>query len=233
MSCQEMSQQLLETGWRCTDECYPKPIPEPVNDLRAIRLFPPESNTYFIEFLNVPEKDQIEARRWIPLKLADGWYGLPSFRFLGIVSIDRIGSHVGLEYAAPQMMALANLLSHPQVGTQRIKSGSTTGLLRSAKDLGRVIALAYLAGREETEAWHDLWLEATQECFPEQWKGLLGELGNGLNELLHDQNVIEEVRKTTDVGILNGMNVSAEVLQAIGERLMQDVIEPLRGIAKS
>lgn len=231
VSCQEMAQQLLNTEWRCIDECYPQSTPEPVDTLRAIRLFPPGSNAYFIEFLNIPETDQAEAKRWIPLELNDGWYGLPSFKFLGIASIDRLSSHVGLEYASPSMMALANLLSHPQVGTQKIGSGSMTGVLRSAKDLGRVIALAHLAGREETEAWYDLWLQATQECFPEHWNELLIQIGSGLDELIQDKNALEDARKTTDIGILRGMDISAEALQGIGERLMQDVIVPLRANA--
>ena len=231
VSCQEMAQQLLNTGWRCIDECYPQSTPEPVDTLRAIRLFPPDSNAYFIEFLNIPETDQAKAKRWIPLELDDGWYGLPSFKFLGIASIDRLSSHVGLEYASPSMMALANLLSHPQIGTQKIESGSMTGGLRSAKDLGRVIALAHLAGREETEAWHDPWLKATQECFPEHWKELLIQIGSGLEELFQDQNALEDARITTDIGILNGLQISAEALQGIGERLIQDVIVPLRAKA--
>ncbi len=231
VSCQDMAQELLNTGWRCIDECYPQSAPKPVDTLRAIRLFPPDSNAYFIELLNIPETDQAEAKRWIPLELDDGWYGLPSFKFLGIASIDRLRSDVGLEYASPSMMALANILSHPQVGTQKIESGTMTGVLRSAKDLGRVIALAHLAGREETEAWHDLWLKATQECFPEHWKELLIQIGSGLEELLQDQNALDDARITTDIGILNGLQISAEALQGIGERLIQDVIEPLRLVA--
>jgi hypothetical protein len=233
MSCREIAGKLLEIGWRRTDECYPMPSPEPTDDLRAIRLFPPERNAYYIEFLNIPEKDQSEAMRWIPLELPDGWYGLPSFRFLGIVSIDRIASHVGLEYARPPMMALNNLLSHPEVGAKRIESGSMRGLLRSAKDLGRVIALAHLSGREETESWRDCWLNAAKACFPERWKELFVSLGSGLEELLQDENALEEARRTTDVGILNGMNVSAEQLQAIGERLIVDVCEALRRQART
>jgi len=102
------------------------------------------------------------------LKLADGWYGLPCFRYLGLASIDRIASDVGLQYAHPAMMALANLLSHQEVGNARIESGEMLGLLRSAKDLGRVIALAHLEGREGAEAWRDLWLRAVEKCFPKQ-----------------------------------------------------------------
>ena len=73
------------------------------------------------------------------------------------------------------MMALANLLSHPRVGSDRIESGPMQGLLLSAKDLGRVIALARLTGREETEVWPRTWLEALKNCFPDEWKELAGE----------------------------------------------------------
>jgi len=57
---------------------------------------------------------------------------------------------------------------------------------------------------------------------------LLTNLGAGLEELLADDNAIEDARKTTDIGLLNGMNVSTEMLRATGARLMQDVVIPLR-----
>jgi hypothetical protein len=227
-SCREMAEQLRAIGWRNTDECYPQATVEPVENLRAIRLYPPGSTEFFIEFLNIPDKDQAAAKRWVPLQLKDGWYGLPSFRFLGVVSIGRIASHVGLEYAQPSMLALANLMSHPQVGTIRIESGDMWGVLRSAKDLGRVIALARLEGREGAEAWREHWLSAIQECFPTSWKALLNNVGSGLEELLADDNAMDDARKTTDIGLLNGMDVSAEMLRATGDRLIQDVIMPLR-----
>lgn len=227
-SCREMTEHLREIGWRNTSESYPQPTADPVDKLRAIRLFPPGSNEYFVEFLNIPDKGQADSKRWVPLKLKDGWYGLPSFRFLGIVSIGRSVSHVGLEYAQPAMMALANLLSHPEVGTSRIESGDMLGVLRSAKDLGRVIALARLESREGTEAWQDPWLRAIKECFPENWKKLIVGLGSGLEELLGDVNALEEARKTTDIGLLSGMSVSTDMLRATGERLLQDVVIPLR-----
>ena len=232
-SCREMAQRLIKNSWRRTDECFPMSATDPTDHLRAIRLYPPESNAYFIEFLNIPEKDQNESKRWVRIKLLDGWYGLPSFRFLGVAAIDRIVSHVGLEYANPPMMALANLLSHPEVGKSRIESGNLKGLLRSAKDLGRVIALAHLSGREETERWVDPWLNAIKTCFPEQWRYLLNDLGKGLEELIDDDNALEETRLTTDVGILNGMNISSDQLNAIGQRLINDVVEPLRKLASN
>lgn len=231
-SCRAMAEQLRDIGWRNTNECYPQATAEPFESLRAIRLYPPGSTEYFIEFLNIPDKDQVAAKHWVPLQLTDGWYGLPSFRFLGVVSIGRIASHVGLEYAHPSMMALAYLMSHPQVGTIRIESGDMRGVLRSAIDLGRVIALARLEGRDGTEAWKENWLRAIQDCFPKSWKALLINIGTGLEELLVDDNAMDDARKTTDIGLLNGMEVSAEMLRATGKRLIQDVVVPLRSEAQ-
>ena len=121
-SCQQMASRLIALGWIRTEECYPRPNPDPPDDLRAIRLYPPGSHDYFLEFLNVPQRGQMEAKRWVKIQMDDGWYGLPSFRFLGVTALNRLKSIAGLEYASPAMMALANLLSHPEVGTARIES---------------------------------------------------------------------------------------------------------------
>lgn len=228
MSCREMTERLRGLGWRNTDQCFPQTAAEPTHTLRAIRLFPEASNDYFIEFLNIPQIGQPEAKVWIPVQLTDGWYGLPSFRFMGVISLGRCSSDAGLEYAHPAMMALANLLSHPQLGTDTIEQGDFSGILRSAKDLGRVLALARLEGRDGTEAWGEVWLNGLQTCFPEAWTNFARNLGSGLEELLGDETAMADARKTTDVGLLNSMNVSVEMLRATGERLMQDVIRPLR-----
>jgi hypothetical protein len=230
-SCRETARTLLARGWTRTTECYPKLSPDPADELRAIRLYPPGPHDYFVEFLNLPQQAQTELKRWIPLQMDDGWYGLPSFRFLGVSSLNRLTSSVGLEYAAPSMMALANLLSHPRIGSDRIESGPMQGLLRSAKDLGRVIALARLAGREETELWPKSWLEALKHCFPEEWKNLTSRAGDGLRELLGDDDALEQARKTADVGLLSGMGIEAEMLRASGDRLFLDVIDPLVDMA--
>jgi hypothetical protein len=226
-SCREMAETLLNGNWTRTEECYPSAAPQPEHDLRAIRLYPPNSHDYFIEFLNLPGIGQQEAKRWIPIELPDGWYGLPSFRFMGLTALYRIKSAVGLEYAAPSMMALSNLLSHPKVGDGRIESGTMQGVLRSAKDLGRVLALARLAGRDETEKWIEPWAAALRDRFPNEWKELAAHAGDGLRELLDDDAALEEARQTTEVGLLNGMGVTLAMLKATGERLFLDVIEPL------
>jgi hypothetical protein len=230
-SCQDMARSLLALGWTRTKECYPSPSPEPANLLRAIRLYPPGPHDYFVEFLNLPRQGQIQSLDWIPIELESGWYGLPSFRFLGVTSLHRQTSDAGIQYAAPAMMALANLLAHPELGYERISAGLMKDLLRSAKDLGRVIALARLTGREETETWLETWFIALQQCFPAEWKSLARRTGDGLRELIGDANALEDARKTTDVGLLSGRGVTADMLKATAERLFVDVIDPLAEMA--
>lgn len=232
-SCREMADQLFGCGWSRTAECFPRSTPTPQAELQALRLYPPASHDYFIEFLNLPKQGQREAKRWIPIELADGWYGLPSFRFLGLTALNRLTSDVGLEYASPAMMALANLLAHPLVGTERIQSGMMHGVLRSAKDLGRVLALARLAGRDETEKWSDLWVAGLRDRFPSEWQELALHAGDGLRELLDDAAALDEAHQTTDVGVLNGMGITTENLRVTGTRLMQDVIEPVADHART
>ena len=232
-SCAKMTEHLLEIGWTKIGDCYPQPKPDPLDDLHAIRLYPPQSTDYFIEFLNIPKIGQQNPKEWISLELADGWYGLPSFRFMGVVALETQTSSAGIDYANSSMMALTNLLSHPQVGTARIESGNFTGLLRGAKDLGRVIALAHLTGRDETEAWIAPWLNAFDKCFPTEKRSLGETLGDGLRELITDPNALNDAHKTTDIGLLNGMNVTPENLKATGERLIVDVIDPVQQNLKS
>lgn len=86
------------------------------------------------------------------------------------------------------MMALANLLHHPAIGTQTM-AGLIGGrrIKRSNKDLGRVLALALLAERKHEDAlldWGPHWAEALQTRFPARWRELALQAGKGLVQLL-------------------------------------------------
>ena len=50
-SCAEMALDLILIGWKKTDDCFSQKDVEPVDKLRAIRLYPPDSTEYFVEFL--------------------------------------------------------------------------------------------------------------------------------------------------------------------------------------
>jgi len=226
-SARQMAERLLAIGWRPTDQCKPlDAMPDDPKKLWAIRLTPPGSNEYFIEFLNLPAEEQDPPKLWIPVQINGGWYGLPSFKFMGLLAWFRRRSDEGMEYAAPEMMALANLLSHPVVTDVEIESGEFRGLRRCAKDLGRVIALAHLAGRDETETWPDRWREGLAQSFPRTWRTHARQAGSGLRELLVDEDVMEEARRTTDSGLLSGMGLDIAALRGVSERFMVDAVEP-------
>lgn len=226
-SAKEIAERLLVLGWRRRDDCFAQESSEPADELRAIRLYPPDHDDYYVELLNVPAQGST-SKQWLPVQLDDGWYGLPSFEFLGLTAVDRQRTASGVEYASPAMMALANLLSHPTSGSARMSTAiDGRDILRSAKDLGRVLALARLAGREETEGWWKHWRLALKECFPDRWRELAMRVGDGLRELLDDDAVFEEAWFTCDVGLLNGKGVTADALRATARRLLVDAIEPL------
>src|SRR5258706_14898767 len=124
--------------WRPTDQCTPlAEMPSDVETLWAIRLMPPGSNDYFIEFLNVPAEEQAAPKLWIPVQLNGGWYGLPRFKFIGVLNLVRPASDEGLGYPAPGMMGLSNLLLHPAGHEIEIESAGFRGLCPRAQELGR------------------------------------------------------------------------------------------------
>lgn len=229
-SARSIAQRLLEAGWRRKEDCYPSAMAEPVEDLRAIRLYPPTHDEYFVEFLNLPGATQ-HGKSWLAVELHDGWYGVPSFEFLSLTSIDRETANNGLDYAAPAMMALANLLSHPRLGVARIGTPiQGREVLRSSKDLGRVLAFAWLEGRAGTEDWAARWQNALQRCFPSRWQELAARAGSGLRELLEDDGAMEEAFHSCVYGLLAGKGVTLEQLRVAGKRFLVDVVEPFEEV---
>lgn len=88
--------------------------------------------------------------------------------------------------------------------------------------------MAWIAGREETIRWLSLWGNGLRDCFADEWKELARKCGQGLHELLADAAALDEARHTTEIGLLSGKGVTSEMLRATGERLLQDLIEPLK-----
>jgi hypothetical protein len=226
-SARDIAEALLDLGWERTDRCWPTPRARPVDVLRAIRLTPPASTDYFIELLILPAKSQRVEKTWIPVELRDGWYGLPSFRFMDLIAADPKISKPGLVYASPTAMALYNLLSYPKLTARRIASGEFEGLRRCAKDLGRVIALASLAGRDATVDWVPQWRKTLEKCLPKDWREPALHAGDGLRELIASDSAMEEARKTTEAGLLRGRNYDIDALRGFGRRLLVDAVEEL------
>ena len=115
------------------------------------------------------------------------------------------------------------------IGGRRIK--------RSNKDLGRVLALAYLAeARQEDSllAWPRVWAAALQSRFPTTWRSLVPNVGSGLRQLIQSENEadLDEARHTCEYGLLVSQAPTLKLLEVTGKRLLQDAIEPLEKLAQ-
>lgn len=232
-SCRAMAMRLLDAGWRRKENCTPSPKSRPADVLMAIRLYPPEHNDYFVELLGVPPAYQRRKKVWLPVRLPDGWYGVPQFRFMRLAIQGRLRAREGIEFASPSMLSLSNLLGHERVGPETMSMlYRGRQVRRAAKDLGRVLALAFLAGREGTAKWPREWLRGLKTCFPAGWRRLALAAGRGLRDLLADEVLLEEAWITIDEGLLSGLEVTVEDLRDAGARLEADALAPLREAAR-
>lgn len=228
-----IAKRLRSLDWRQKPSDLAPGLPTtPPQELPVIRLYPPHHEDYFVEILIVPEGEYVDAKPWVGVELDDGWYGLPSFQFLALTLIDRQRSEAGLEYAHPSMMTLANLLSHPELGSHVMSTPVEDRYIhRSSKDLGRVLALARLEPREETERWGPRWRFALETCFPTRWPSLAARLGMGLRALLDDDMRFDEAWHCCNVGLLAAMGITKEQLRFTALQLLQDAIAPLEEVA--
>lgn len=224
----EIARRLLAAGWRPRrlGGFEPGTSDTPADQLPAIRLYPPEHEDYFIELLILPSGEWPGAKPWLRVELEEGYFGLPSFEFLALTSFDRCRFDDTLEYARPSMMALANLLSHSALDNDPPMSTQVEDrdIHRSSKDLGRVLALAWLEPRNEVDTWSERWEYALRTCFPTRWRSLAARVGDGLRALLADTDRFDEAWHCCNVGLLSGYGVTHAQLRATAEQLLGDVI---------
>ncbi len=204
----------------------------PDDDLAVIRLHPPERDFYFIELIGLPRPDQRDAKRWERVELngtrCDGWYVVPCFRYMALFGSDVRNSTTPIAYASPALMALANLLSHPTIGTATI---ANTDDLRSAKDLGRVLSLARLASAEELEGWPTIWWSALQKHFGHEAQALATRAGAGLRALLGDGYALGQAFDLATNGLLAGRGVGRDNFEIVAQQLISITVAELRELA--
>jgi len=227
-ACRQLAEALLKRGWGHRRERGFDPQPSRRSKGRKpyVKLELPGGGGFFVEFLGIPRRDEPVAKREVDLELPDGWYAMPVFRFMRLTTVAPCRSPSGLHYAAPWMMALANLLSHPRIGEQTM---SYDGRLRAAKDLGRVLAIARLSEVAELEAWPARWEAGLRECFPRSRGALARGVDRGLVELFTKPRAVKDAIATVDgLGLLRGSRVSEESLRATAGQLQALAIEPLK-----
>ncbi|HOA60958.1 MAG: hypothetical protein KA191_11220 [Verrucomicrobia bacterium] len=183
-----VTERLLQQNWQFRpDAKWSTPGNEstPDDQLPAVRLNPPGMPDWFIELLTVPESSTDMKKRWVRLATSVGHFGLCSFGFLSLANYRPIiPTPLGIAIARPELMALANLLEHPEIRPETM-SGliAAREIKRSNKDLGRVLAIARLSIARNEDAlldWPGIWREAMQARFPDTWQTLVGETGAGL-----------------------------------------------------
>ena len=220
----------------------------PTEDLPLVRLHPPGSTEWFIELMVSPpsaqDKDadktirndpQNPGKQYVRIATARGHFALCSFGYLSLMEEQPTLTEFGIAIARPEMMALANLLHHPAIGTETM-SGliARRRIKRSNKDLGRVLALAFLAMEKDEDAlgeWPARWTAALKKRFPGEWADLGARAGNGLRQLIESPPDLEEAGHTCSAGLLASRRLTLQQLRIAGLRLLQDAVEPLQAMA--
>jgi len=234
------AESLFRANWQMREDAKcgaPGTADTPVEQLPLVRLHPPGSSEWFIELMVSPPATGARGKQFVRLETERGHFGLCSFQYLSLVEVQPIVTEYGVAIARPEMMALANLLHHPVIGPENI-SGliGDRGLRRSNKDLGRVLALAFLAMREHEDAlrgWAGAWVEALQGRFPAEWATLCTVAGQGLRVLLESPADMEEAAHSCANGLLASYRLTPQQLRIAGLRLVQDAVEPLEAMARA
>ena len=157
-----VGQDLIEAGWRLhyPEDRKPGAIDTPDDELPALRLIPPSTDEFFfVELLGAPQRGQTARRKWQRFETSAGHFGLPSFRFMPVAVQQPAESSTGLRIARPAAMALGHLLEHAD--PDRTPTASAPGQPpRFVKDVGRAVALWYLANEQSLLApaeWRQAW----------------------------------------------------------------------------
>lgn len=232
----DVTQKLLDNAWTYRPS---KEFPAPgtkesaAKDLPLVRLNPPGATEWFLELLCPPSaSNQGKAERNFERVETDkGHFALVSFGFFNLLEHEPISGPENLRIANPSMMALCNLLHHPRISQETI-AGSA--IKRSNKDLGRVLALAYLThekDKDELESWAASWAHVLADKYPERAIALMKGVGSGLRALLQSTEDMEQAFESCQTGLLARRRITVSILQATGKRMLTTVIEPLERMA--
>jgi hypothetical protein len=114
-----------------------------------------------------------------------------------------------------------------------LKQVKNRDIKRSNKDLGRVLAIGYLAqknGLKDFRSWSKDWELSLKECFPDEWESLVRDVGKGLEALLASDDDMNEAHHTCVYGLLSSYGVNEEDLREVGERILGDAVERLEEV---
>ncbi len=234
----EIAERLLEAGWTLKKHQKWGKLGDastPTDELPILRLHPPGNTEWVLELAAAPPPGNSAPKLLERVSTTHGDFTLYSFRFLALAEEDPLESDFGILYARPEMMAMANLLHHPRIGPELIAG---TQERRSNKDLGRVLALAWLATARNGDAldeWHPRWLAGLKSRFPIEWQELALHAGDGLRILLDDKHKLDfdEATRLSNLSLLRGLDLGVDHLRATARRVLGDALRPLEEAASA
>ncbi len=239
----EVTDQLIRANWTLRegqDWSQPGKKEDREEDLPMVRLRPPGEMTspWFLELLSAPPAFEPAApgKKLRRVETSIGHFAICSFDFLALAESEPLETAHGVRIARPEMMALANLLHHPMIAVTLIAG---TDYKRSNKDLGRVLALAYLTiqrdrrnNTEELGTWAGCMWGALKEKFGDHAQQLASRAGAGLRALQDSPADLAQALHIANQGLLASMDVSVQAFHATGARFVAEVIEELESLAQ-
>jgi len=234
---QEVANQLMGGKWTLRPDARwgrPATADVPANERPLVRLHPPGTSEWFIELMAAPDQSHAPRleRDFFPIATQQGHFSLVSFGYLALVQHDAVKSEFGVRVATPAMMAMANMLHHPEVRPALI-NGEEYGrpIKRSNKDLGRVVSLAILGNVPEVESWAPRWWDALQAIYPDLAADLAKRAGNGFRQMLASVEDIDQALHTCNVGLLAGMGVGHDTFKRYAQVVVEDALRLLEKLA--
>jgi hypothetical protein len=203
-TAQTLGHELLEEGWQpqFSQGRTPGNKETPANELPALRLSPPDDEDgWFVELLADPPKGQTDRKHWRGFTTPAGEFGLPSFRYMPVAVHGAGETPFGLRVAHPACMALAHLLEHADPDRTPI-SNLPGRPPRFTKDVGRAIALWWLAGQQSvtaSETWRQAWNEALATLYPAHASEMMEAARKGLESVA---NYLRESHQIALNGVL-------------------------------
>lgn len=236
-AAEQVTEALLQAGWHQRPGAWSQPgdANTPDDQLPIVRLLPPGDaarHQWFLELLGAPRDPSAKGKELHRVETRSGHMAICSFNYLALAEIDPLVTPYGVRIARPEMMALANLLHHPRIDEARI---ADTEDKRSNKDLGRVLALAYLtltkARDEGLESWHHAMGSALRQCFPDEAQDLALRACAGIRELLSSPGDLSQALAICNRGLLSSCPLDLVQFDAMGRLFVQRVAEPLEELA--
>jgi hypothetical protein len=186
-----------------------------------------------VELLSVLDAGDPRDRTFDRVVLSDGGhYAVAGFRHLDIVAHQPLVTPAGIRCARLSMLVLSNLLRNPTIRPERMLVGAEPGPRRSNKDLGRVLSIARLVGRDGVEEWPAAWEDALRTYYGDRWWPLAARIGDGIRALLASEGDLREALELSRLGLLAQVAMTPAAFRVVAERLLVDAVDPLERRAR-